>query len=193
MTNISWDAFRGCTDISEITVAEGNPIYAGIGNALVVKETKTLYLGCKNTVIPTDGSITIIGDDSFWECLGLNRIVIPDCVTEIRNGAFFQCKFLEEVVIGNGVTSIGWSAFDGCEYLEELVIPSSVTTIGWYAFSGCKSLTSLTIPASVTELGGMLFYDCTLSIYCEAASQPATWEADWNVTGLPVEWGYTKK
>jgi len=43
-----------------------------------------------------------------------------------------------------------------------------VTSIGYYAFAYCSSLT----------------------IYCEAESQPSDWDKEWNPDNRPVEWGY---
>ena len=58
-------AFDDCGDIEEITVADGNPVYRGAGNCLIDIKKKTVIRGCKNSVIPSDGSVTVIGAKAF--------------------------------------------------------------------------------------------------------------------------------
>jgi len=43
----------------------------------------------------------------------------------------------------------------------------------------------------VTSIGKWAFAYCnSLTIYCEAESQPEGWSEDWNYSNCPVEWGY---
>ncbi len=66
---------------------------------------------------------------------------------------------LEKVTIPNSITEIGSSAFSGCVKLEKISIPKSVTTIGSYAFEGCQKLKKISIPKSVTYIGAYAFSD----------------------------------
>lgn len=110
-------------------------------------------------------------------------------VTEIGASAFEEQIYLESVTIGNGVTNIGHSAFKECESLTSVTIGDGVTTIDSSAFGGC-SMTEIVIPDSVTSIGSGAFEYCkSLTIYCEAESQPSGWENNWN-GGCTVEWGY---
>ena len=112
-------AFEYCSGLTSITADEGNPVYHSVGNCLIETESKTLIAGCRVSVIPSDGSVTSIGDYAFSGCQSLTNITIPD-----------------------SVMSIGPSAFNGCSSLTSITIPDSVTSIGDGAFSGCSSLTS---------------------------------------------------
>ena len=69
----------------------------------------------------------------------------------------FSDTGLEKLVIPEGVTEIGYGAFSGSS-LKEVVLPSTLTRIGDYAFSGTK-LTSITLPTSVTDIGRRAFGD----------------------------------
>ena len=102
-----------------------------------------LIVGCKNSVIPTDGSVTSIGDYAFESCTKLTSITIPSSVTGIGNGAFQNCKSLESITIPDSVTSIGGYAFAYCTGLTSITVPESVTSIGNIAFYGCTSLTDV--------------------------------------------------
>ena len=147
VTSIGESVFKGCTNLESIIVEEGNAVYHCEGNCLIETASKRLILGCKNSVIPTDGSVTSIGDNAFHGS-GIASITIPDSVTSIGNSAFYNCDNLTSVTIGNGVTSIGSSAFSYCINLTSVSIGEGVTSIGSSAFSVCSNLTSVTIESN---------------------------------------------
>ena len=161
VTSIGDRAFRDCSGLTGISVSSGNPKYISNGNCLIEKDAKTLVLGCKNSVIPTDGSVTSIGRGAFSGCSGLTSVTIPDSVTSIGNYAFDGCSGLTSVTIPDGVTSIGYGTFEGCSGLTSVTIPDSVTNIGDEAFYGCSGLTSVTIPDGVTSIGERAFEGCS--------------------------------
>jgi hypothetical protein len=136
------NSFSNCSGLTSITVDYRNTNYHSDGNCLIKTSSKELILGCKNSIIPTDGSVTSIGDCAFSGCSGLTSITIPDRVTSIGWYAFKDCNSLVSINIPNSVTSIGWSAFAYCSSLTSITIPSSITYIGDRAFFGCDSLTS---------------------------------------------------
>ena len=109
--------------------------------------------------IPT--SITKIPDNTFLDCVSLEKLTLPDGLKYIGNRAFNFCKALKDINIPDGVTNIGEYAFERCEALTSISIPSSVTIIGEGAFSGCSSLTSVTIPNSVTSIASCAFELCS--------------------------------
>jgi len=82
----------------------------------------------------------------------IEKLVIPNSVTEIEFCAFDDCTSLQSIVIPNSVTEIGVNAFMGCRSLQSIVIPDSVTKIGVRAFRSCRSLQSIVIPNSVTKI-----------------------------------------
>ena len=138
-------AFFDCSALESITVSKGNTVYHSNGNCLIKTASKTLIAGCKNSVIPVDGSVTSIGDWAFSGCKGLTSITIPNGVTSIGGSAFSGCKGLVSIIIPDGVTSIGYSAFEGCSKLTSVTIGNSVTSIGKEAFTGCVALESITV------------------------------------------------
>ena len=143
--SVSYDAFYGCSGLTSITVEEGNTTYHAAGNCLIETESKALVLGCNNSVIPADGSVTIIDFAAFRGCAGLTSVVIPDSVTSIGRYAFSYCSGLTSITIPNSVTSIDLAAFSGCIGLTSITIPDRVYSIGDNAFSGCSGLTSITV------------------------------------------------
>ena len=82
--------------IEEIKVDVNNPVYTSqnhLGeelNCIINKKTKTIIQGCSNSVIPEDGSVTIIGDQAFVGC-SFENLVMPETITKIKSGAFANC------------------------------------------------------------------------------------------------------
>ena len=184
VTSIGWGAFEDCTGLKSLTVSNGNEIFHSSGNCIIQTNSGELILGCKNSIIPNDGSITSIsyyafngctsltsitipdsvisiGYSAFSGCTGLTSITIPDSVTSIEDYAFEDCTGLTSITIPDSVISIGGGAFQNCTGLTSVTIGNSVTSIGWGAFEDCTGLTSITIPDSVTSIGETAFNGCT--------------------------------
>ena len=155
------DAFYYCTKLESITVSEENSVYHSDGNCLIETATKTLVAGCKNSIFPSDGSVTTIGNYAFANCTSLEITAIPDCVTTIGEYAFFDCESLESINIPEGVTTIEEGAFGNCYSIKNITIPEGVTTIYNHAFVFCLSLESVTLPESLTTIGDDAFFNCT--------------------------------
>ena len=117
VTSIGDLAFRGCSGLTSIFVNKENGKYMVKNNCLIDASTATLVLGCQTSVIPTDGSVTSIGNDAFSGCSGLTDITIPDSVTSIGGSAFFNCDGLKSVTIPDSVTYVGSDAFGSCDSL----------------------------------------------------------------------------
>lgn len=132
LTSIGSSAFYGCSNLESIVVDDKNTVYHSAGNCLIETASKTLILGCKNSIIPSDGSVTSIDGDAFQGNDGLEKIDISNGVTSISDWAFMDCYNLMNVTISDSVTSIGYGAFSGC---------SSALTLDC---SACTSIPTLT-------------------------------------------------
>ena len=133
--------------------------------------------------------ITTIGMYAFSACRSLATINLPDSVT-IINASFVGCESLNSIELPNKL-EILFYAFPSCTSLTSVVIPDSVSGIGQDSFSYCDELVSLVIPDSVSTVDSNICRSCPkLTIYCEAASKPEKWRADWNSSNNPVIWGY---
>jgi len=142
--SIGQDAFRNCGYLTSITVDEENQSYSGKGNCLVEKSSGTLIRGCKNSVIPADGSVTSIADYAFYSYYG-----------------YFgdNPEALEFFVIPNGVTYIGEYAFSGFG-IKKLVLPEGLTAIEKLAFYDCDRLTEIVWPSTLKYIKDSVFKDC---------------------------------
>lgn len=90
VTSIGASAFSVCVNIESITVDKENPVYHSAGNCLIETESKTLISGCKNSIIPSDGSVTAIGDAAFtFVSTGL---IIPVSIMSIGMRSLNYCS-----------------------------------------------------------------------------------------------------
>ncbi len=144
--------------LASIEVATDNPHFSSKGNCLLDKEGKTLFFGCKTSVIP-DG-VELISEGAFEGCLGLKEIVLPPSVRKIGNRAFERCENLSRIALNAGLKEIGGGAFLHCTSLEHITIPDSVTTIYAQAFIGCSSLAGVTLSESIENIYYDAFKGC---------------------------------
>lgn len=170
VTSIGNFVFSGCISLASIEVDSLNTKFHSSDNCVIETATNTLVLGCKTSIIPTDGSVKSIGNYAFSHYDGLTSIDIPDSITTLGEGAFYFCTGLTNITIPEKVTSIGNSAFHGCSGLTSITIPDSVTSIGDYALAYCTSLTKINmLPTTPPTIQSNTFTSTTLqSIYVPA-------------------------
>ena len=111
-------------------------------------------------MIPSDGSVTSIGEGAFSGCTSLTSVAIPDSVTSIGGYAFDGCSSLTSITLGYSVISIGFRAFANCTSLTSIAIPNNLTKIGRFAFDNCSALTSINLPSGVTIISSGMFANC---------------------------------
>ena len=136
----------------------------------------TSYLGEEREVtIPAELGgypVRIIGENAFSSRYEVEKVTVPEGVTELDRVAFRYCPGLTEVVLPSSLRKIGENAFYRCEGLEEIVIPEGVTELGDRAFRGCISLRKVTLPRSLKTIPWYAFFECheRLTIYAPSGS-----------------------
>lgn len=115
---ISDGAFVHCTAIEKISIDRENQNYRSNGNCIIDARQRMLIFGCKNTVIPTDGSVLRIGAGAFADCIGLRSMHIPEGITSIGNSAFKNCASLTQVNIPASASYIALNAFEKTGLLD---------------------------------------------------------------------------
>ena len=86
VTSIGQSAFRGCSNLTEVSIAAG-----------VEKIDIKAFSNCtslRNVVIPK--GVTVIGADAFAGCTNMVSMTIPASVTKIGSNAFRDCGGLDE-------------------------------------------------------------------------------------------------
>lgn len=87
--------------------------------------------------------VNLIPEDVFSGCSGLQgEIEIPTLTvnTVIGDNAFYGCENVKRIVLPENTTGIGVSSFENCSSLQSLELPTSVATLGKRAYAGCSSL-----------------------------------------------------
>lgn len=177
------------TDLSSLTVAEGNTAFAADQDVLYGLDengAKTRLIVCApgstgNKNVPegvTDieygafarceqvsgislpASLVSIGDYAFDGCLRLYQLAVPDNVTHIGAQAFYKCTYLSDLTLPSNLETIEEGTFMFCSALTSLPLPQSVTSIGKYAFEACTGLTEIAIPESCVFIGDHAFEEC---------------------------------
>ncbi len=82
-------------------------------------------------------------------------------VVSLRGNAFSNMKFLEKVYLPDTITEIRGQAFKNDINLIDVKLPKNLKYLGGGAFYNCKSLKNITIPENVNEIGGEVFYNAT--------------------------------
>ena len=127
--------------------------------------------------------VTEIERYAFKDCTRLERISIPDTVSDIGWGIVQGTPWLDNqteefVIAGKGfllaytgadatvtipdtVSTIGGYAFEGCTSLVSVKVEDGITSIPVRAFSGCTALTDLSLPSSLKKIDEYAFAYCT--------------------------------
>ncbi len=185
ITSIEKNAFRGCTNLSSVTLSKNLAFldynaFALCNSLRSIEIPKSLtdanathlfgdnnisYGGpfneCVNlkTVTFEEGT-EMIADDLFYNCIGLEQIIIPDSVVEIGDEAFKTCENLKKVVLSDNLEIIGDNAFYDCGAISEIILPQKLVEISGGAFRA-TGLKKIIIPDSVVTIGKNAFRECT--------------------------------
>ena len=143
LKSVGYAAFANCTGLKMVAFGNG-----GVNNLTLGKDVFTGCTWLERVELPD--YLSNIGINAFSSCYSLRSLRIPDSVQIIGRGAFSNCNLLGDVTIGSGVTSING---DDGSWNE-----SSIPNYG--AFSFCSSLTNVTLGANLTTIGGYAFYGC---------------------------------
>lgn len=157
--SIAQGAFSQSTNIKELYVDPENTTYTVTDNCLIDKVNKLLIVGLNDSTIPTDGSVTTIGEEAF-RGTAKEEIILPPVVDGnnvlLGSMCFADCQNLTEIVIPEGYTELVATVFAWSLKLSKVTLPNSLTKIGTYVFAQCP-IEEITFPAGLTKIGDHSF------------------------------------
>ncbi len=152
-----WD--NDATDENCFLWAEDGTTITGLDETKLAGKTK-IRIPSRCTAIRSDYAFN--GTESYRSFIaGIEKVEIPDTVTELGYAAFHNFKNLVSIDLPDSITKIGENSFRSCSSLVSITIPKSVTSIGNNAFLECSSLTSIAISEGVTSIAYNVFGGCS--------------------------------
>ena len=139
--SIGAGAFASCTKLVDVTIPES-----------VTSIGENAFNGCtalECCYLPSNGNITKISRNTFYNCSSLASVAYTYNVTEIGAYAFYGCSSLTGFGFGTQLTAIGQYAFAGCTDLSGIYVQDSTTSIADYAFAGCSTLATASLPGAL--------------------------------------------
>lgn len=136
-----------------------------------------------------------IGHHAFFNCQGLDRVVLPEGISYIDNQAFSRCFYMTEINLPSTLQRIADSAFEYCEDLTSVRIPAGVSDFGYAVFYGCKGIAAYEVEEGNTLLkagdeGALLSADGTILVQYPAGRTSATYTIPSGVKQL-TDYGFS--
>lgn len=189
VTEIKGEVLYGSDNVTSLTVDSGNTEYHAAGNCVINTADKKFILGCKTSVIPTDGSVTSIGIYVFCgnSKISSETFKIPDVVTQVERYAFSECAQLMRTVdnivyvdnwaiaLGNydlnsnekldlqfqsGTVGIAECAFWNYNFIRSVTFNDEMRYVCMDAFSNCGELTTVNFNDGLVSIESSAFYKC---------------------------------
>lgn len=187
--DIKDDILYASDNVTSLTVDGNNEWLSSSGNCVINTADKEFVLGCKTSVIPTDGSVTTIGSNVFCEntTISSEALKIPDTVTRVRHNAFTGCsgimRTVEHVVyvdnwaialgdfdlnsdekldleFQSGTIGIADNAFWYKNCIRSVTFNDEMKYVGYDAFFKCNELTDVNFNDGLLIIYGSAFYEC---------------------------------
>lgn len=135
VTSIGSSAFRGCNNLSSISVPKGVTSIGG-----------SAFRGCsKLSSIHLPNGVTKIGQYAFASCKTLKSINLPEGLISIEEETFSGCSNLSSISLPEGLTSIRGYAFYNCSKLSNIHLPKGITLLESEVFCGCSGLKEIIV------------------------------------------------
>lgn len=127
----------------------------------------------------------------------VEKVVIPDYVTQILNGSMSRCKNLKEVTIGAGVNMIIGQIFSQSDELKKLFIPPNVKTITDDALKGSGIKIICGYPNTEAQAYAKKYYYLFEDVEADSSSGKYDDEIDLKISsiietekGVEVRWNH---
>ena len=179
--------FSGCNKLNLINHSS----HYNVENNVIYNQYWTSVVGCLSSIkideLIIKKGVKTINRNSFWNCVGIKKIVFPSTLEEIGYNPFIGCSNIHFVsesdkfkVVDGMLFNSDLSVLICCpkwRAVGEVNIPDSVISLERGAFSGCDEMVSINLH-NVNIIGKSCFTNCTSlkSLYC---SDLITYIGEW--------------
>lgn len=178
--------FSGCTKINLINKSE----YYHIDDSVIYDKDYSSVIGCLNSI---DTDCLVLKDvkricrNSFWNCKGIRKIILPETLESIGYNPFVSCSNIEfdsssrnYVVYNNALYTADKSklvCYPAKYAIGDIHLPDEVITLERGAFSGCDKMTNIHLH-NVSIISKTCFTNCNSleMVYC---SDLVTYIGEW--------------
>lgn len=124
-----------------------------------------------DTIIPTEINgkrVVSIGSNSYKQCKGIKRLIIPEGILKIDEGAFAECSSLNEIFLPSTLVELGRTnssssdingPFSGTA-IEKIDLPNGIKRIGYGTFCYCDKLREVLLPDNLQIISKFAFLGC---------------------------------
>lgn len=182
VVSIAENAFKGCSEITSVTVPDsvtkiGGGAFSGCSK---IKSMTLPFVGQSNTAEGTETMFGFIfgeesyagssptkqyyGGDSYqyreyYLPAQLTTITITNA-TQLGYAAFYNCSSLTSINLNDGIITVGDRAFTNCTGITEISLPD-ITAISNRMMQNCTSLKKFEIGDNVTKIASWAFDGCS--------------------------------
>lgn len=151
ITTIPGGAFQGCKYLQNINIPETVTSLGTFSNYFEsTGGWSGVFSGSNIQSIYIPGSVEIIGDYCFDNCINLKEVVINEGTKIIGSYAFYGNSALENITLPNTIDSIGKNTFYQCN-LKQANLSDNIRFIGRTSFSD-NNLTEFHFPENLTVI-----------------------------------------
>lgn len=168
VTRIGNEAFKGMTNMAEVSLPKGTAV---IGINAFNKCMKLSTVNVLGNITSTPSSfqpgtitqvniaegVTELGNYLMYGQINLVNITLPSTLKKIGSNTFYNCIKLSNLVFPDGLESIDTSAFGVCNALTDVILPDTVTSVKG-AFGATANLNKF-VAHGITDIADTTFYN----------------------------------
>ena len=178
--------FSGCNQL----LLNNKSLYYHVENSVIYDKDYSSVIGCLNSL---DTDCLILKDvkricrNSFWNCKGVRKIILPKTLEDIGYNPFVSCTNIEfesnnnkYIVYNNALYTSNKSklvCYPAKYAIGEVYLPDETITLERGAFSGCDKLINIHLH-NVSIISKTCFTNCNslVNVYC---SDLVTYIGEW--------------
>lgn len=178
--------FSGCNQL----ILNNKSLYYHVENSVIYDKDYSSVIGCLNSL---DTDCLILKDvkricrNSFWNCKGIRKIILPKTLEDIGYNPFVSCTNIEfesnsnkYIVYNNALYTFNKSklvCYPAKYAIGEVHLPDETITLERGAFSGCDKLINIHLH-NVSIISKTCFTNCNslVNVYC---SDLVTYIGEW--------------